>query len=80
LPADIASQPEVVNLALMIARGMGTGTSAAGEPLHTEGAGGGRGTGPALSPMERAAARSRGLSDADWIKTRDAKDDSNLLE
>lgn len=81
LPPEYQADPQVVQLALMIARGMGTGTSTAGEPLHTEGVGGGHGGGgTALTPLERAAARARGMDDAAWVKQRDTKNDSWELE
>ena len=80
LPPEYQADPQVVQLALMIARGMGTGTSVAGEPLHTEGTGGRPGGGTGLSNLERAAARARGLSEQDWTKQRDTKADSWELE
>jgi hypothetical protein len=81
LPPEYQADPQVMQLALMIARGMGTETPAAGEPLYTEGAGGARpGGGASLSSLERAAARARGLSEQDWVKQRDTKNDSWELE
>lgn len=76
LPIDQQASPEIVSSALMIARGMGV--APAGEPLHTEGGGRPPSGTVGLSPVERAAARARGMSDADWIKARDA--DDNVLE
>lgn len=75
-PEDQAN-PQVVATALFVARGMSA--PAAGEPLHTEGGSGGNRQGATLSSPERAAARARGLSDEQWIKTRDSGD-SNVLE
>lgn len=80
LPPEYQADPQVVQLALMIARGMGTTSPAAGEPLHTEGTSGRPGGGAALSNLERAAARARGLSEQDWTKQRDTKADSWELE
>jgi hypothetical protein len=76
LSPEQAAQPQIVNVALMVARGMGG--PPAGEPLHTEGPGGPGGKGKVLSSIERAAARARGLSDDQWIKSRD--NDSDVLE
>lgn len=77
LSPELQAQPEMVQTALLIARGMGG--PAAGEPLHTENVGGVPGANnKQLSPVERAAARARGLSDESWIKARDTS--SNVLE
>jgi hypothetical protein len=81
LPPAEQANPQVVQLALMIARGMGTGAPANSEPLYTEGAGGSRvGGGAQMTGLERAAAKARGLSEADWVKARDTKDNSLELE
>lgn len=77
LSPEAQADPEMVKTAILIARGMGM--PPAGEPLHTEGVGGGpRGTGKGLSSLERAAAQARGMTDDQWTKLRDT--DSDVLE
>lgn len=77
LPVEQQAIPEIVASALMIARGMGVQPSA--EPLHTEGSGRPAQGGTPLSGWERAAARARGMDDAQWA-TASKANDSNLLE
>ncbi len=84
LPPEFQSNPEVVNVAMIIAAGLETlsdrkkGRSRSREPLSLEG-GGRRGFRPGeLTGLERAAAQARGKTAEQWQKA--AKDDSDILE
>jgi hypothetical protein len=77
LPIEQQADKNIVTSALLMARGL---EPPVGEPLHTEGGQGHSANTKELSPMERAAAKARGLTDEQWVKTRDASPDSNVLE
>lgn len=74
IPVELQADPNVMRLALVIARGLDTSPPAT-EPLVTEGPGGSRRGGAALSPIEQAAAAARGIDPQQWVKLRDAKGD-----
>lgn len=75
LPIELQAEPSVVNLALVLARGLGAAPPEREEPVFSESSGGRRPGSTPLSRIEESAAKIRGISLDQWRKLRDREGD-----